>query len=403
VNKNRVRAKGPGMGRSSSKTSERGTTAIKRETAGGGDGATAPADGDGPAKKPTVRAIAARLGLSPATVSSALTGRRPSGFVTETTRRQVWDAARQMGYPLERLRAPKPLLERVALFSRANPTSVFQTLTLELCRLLGHRGQHVLIHTAPDHRQAVAIARDLYHRQEVDAALFVGSTSDPEALAVGDLPCVFIGEIPDDARRQWQVVVDNEGGGRAAGEHLWDLGHRRVGFISSASNVLSSEKRLRGLESAFAERAAGTGGAPPPPRARILDVRWPTEAEIAERLPGFLARCAEEAGGEPLTALFCYNDWLAGAVLKTLRRAGTPVPSGLAVVGFDDAIYAGLLDPPLTTVVHPFARLAEEAADLLLLRLRSPEMPPQVRLLPAHLVLRGSTTNVDSPGEGTLP
>ena len=330
----------------------------------------------------TVRDIAARLNLSIATVSSALTGRRPAGFVTERTRRQVWEAAREMGYPLERLRTRRPLLERVAVFTRANPYSVFQNLTLELCRLLGQREHHILLHAVSDDRQACEIARDLYHRQEVDAALFVGSRDEPEAAEVGDLPRVFIGEVPE-AAGQWQVSVDSEDGGRAAGEPLWDLGHRRVGFLGSRTNPLASEKRLRGLMSVWEQRGATFDA------DWVAYVDYPSEEAVARNLPDFPARFS---GGEaPLTALFCYNDYLAGSVLKILRREGVTVPGAVSVVGFDDAVYASLLDPPLTTVVHPFAHLAVEAADLLLLRLRSPDLPPQVRRLPGSLIVRGST------------
>jgi transcriptional regulator with XRE-family HTH domain len=62
----------------------------------------------------TIRDIAQRLGVSPATVSTALTGRRNGVFVSEETKRRVWEVAQELGYPLERLRARGPQLQRVA-------------------------------------------------------------------------------------------------------------------------------------------------------------------------------------------------------------------------------------------------------------------------------------------------
>jgi LacI family transcriptional regulator len=87
----------------------------------------------------------------------------------------------------------------------------------------------------------------------VDGVIFVGSRNHPDELAVGEVPCVVVGEVPERVS-VWRVGVDNEGGGRLVGEHLWALGHRRVGMVFSEVNPLPSTKRLGGA-------AAGLAGA----------------------------------------------------------------------------------------------------------------------------------------------
>ncbi|MFA0768658.1 MAG: hypothetical protein OXFUSZZB_001986, partial [Candidatus Fervidibacter sp.] len=134
----------------------------------------------------TIRDIAQRLGVSPATVSTALTGRRNGVFVSEETKRRVWEVAQELGYPLERLRARGPQLQRVALFCPPRPDSLLISGTvLELSRLLSQQGFRVLVHMSHDRKQACSVAQQLYRRQEVDGVIFVGSRNHPDELAGG--------------------------------------------------------------------------------------------------------------------------------------------------------------------------------------------------------------------------
>jgi DNA-binding LacI/PurR family transcriptional regulator len=110
-----------------------------------------------------------------------------------------------------------------------------------------------------------------------------------------------------------------------------------------------------------------------------------------EKLPSFIQL---KRGKLAFTALFCYNDRLAGMAIKCLRRMGLRVPEDVSVVGFDDAPYAELLDPPLTTAQQPFDQLGALAAQLLEERLSAPPEPPTVLVLPCRLVVRASTASV---------
>ncbi|GBC99801.1 HTH-type transcriptional regulator DegA [bacterium HR17] len=333
----------------------------------------------------TIRDIAKRLGVSPATVSTALTGRRNGVFVSEETKRRVWEVARELGYPLERLRARTPQLQRVALFCPPRPDSLLISGTvLELSHLLSQQGFRVLVHISHDRRQACEVVQHLYRRQEVDGAIFVGSRNHPEEVAVGEVPCVVVGEVPESVA-VWRVGVDNEGGGRLVGEHLWALGHRRVGMVFSEANPLPSMKRLQGLRKVWQERGMDF------PDEWVLRLSSDAESELMERLPPFVQ---PKRGKLAFTALFCYNDRLAGIAIKCLRRMGLRVPDDISVVGFDDAPYAELLDPPLTTVQQPFDQLGALAAQLLQERLSAPLEPPKVLVLPCRLVVRASTTSV---------
>lgn len=330
--------------------------------------------------KTSVRSIAQYLGLSPATVSLALNGRRPTSFVSPATRRQVWAAAKELGYPIDRLRSQRPLLERVALFLPTGPNPVYSQTALVLCRDLSQHRVQVITHLSRTHREAGQIAHDLHRRQEIDAAVFIGSRED---LASREVPSVFVGEVPVGAG-VWQVRADNEGGGRSVGEYLWSLGHRSVAVVMPARPNPAGELRLQGLETYWSEQ----GMTIRPENVLRIDVPTASDFDLREMVIAFLGRDRETP--DPVTAVFCFNDWAAGRVLKVLRGYGIRVPEEMSVVGFDDSIYAELLDPPLTTVSNPFDMLGAMAAELLLEQAENTDAPPRVLVAPCRLIGRQS-------------
>jgi len=209
----------------------------------------------------------------------------------------------------------------------------------------------------------------------------------PELLEK-DIPFVIVGHHPD--KRVNYVDADNVGGARMAVEHLIRLGHRRIGFIAGPPNMPGSQDRLLGYQQA-------------------LDAhRIPVEqALIAE---GDFTETSGVTGAQQLlpaapTAIFVANDAMAIGALRTLRRAGLQVPQDVALIGYDDVPIAAAVEPALTTVRQPIARLGSMAAEVLIGMLNSPNGAngsPHKVILPTELVVRyscGALTQVPSRGQ----
>ena len=334
-------------------------------------------------RKVTIRDIARILGVSTATVSTALTGRRNGVFVSEETRRRVWEVARELGYPFERLRARTPQLRHVALFCTSYHWSlVFINAIMEFANNLSRQGGRVLLQVSSDRKEEIEQIRELHRRREVDGFILIGSRNEPEELPEVDIPYVVVGEVPEDVPA-WSVCADNEGGGRLLAEHLWELGHRKVGAFLMESNRLPSLKRIKGLRDFWEEMGESF------PDDWVLHLANEDENELAAKLPEFIY----DGGQIRFTALFCYNDRVAGTTIKFLRRLGIKVPEEISVVGFDNEPYSELFSPPLTTVEQPFTQLVNLAAQLLLERLASPPEPVKRVTLPCRLIVRTSTTS----------
>jgi len=343
-------------------------------------------------RRVTIRDIAMQVGLSPAPVSAALSERRASTSISAATRQLVRRAAKSMGYDRSHLRRRSALPAVVALLcpgAHSPNAPMLYNLLLSIGELLSRQGTRVLLQTADDDKAAEDIAqRWLEHK--VDGAIVVGGILSTAALGEAGLPLVHIGELPDGAVG-CRVHSDNRLGGRLAGEHLWSLGHRSVGVVQIDFGT-SAALRTAGLSELWAER----GGVLGPERVLTLDS--PPEPSTTERLPAFLAAARQD--GAPLTALFCNADWAATSVIRVLRRQGLRVPEDISVVGFDDAHYAELSDPPLTTVRQPFVEIGALAVQLLHEQCSAGGPVDKSYVLPCQLVARGSSAAPPATSNG---
>jgi DNA-binding LacI/PurR family transcriptional regulator len=211
----------------------------------------------------------------------------------------------------------------------------------------------------------------------VDGLFLHTHAGDPlaERLAESDaLPVVAIADalpgIPS-------LVCDDEAGTRGLVAHLWERGHRRIGYIYPRTRFASVERRMGAFMTEMRERGAGDDA---PLFAIDLEETRPALEQI-------------RAMANPPTAICCWNDLAAYDLIRECGEAGLRVPGGIAVAGFD-----GLLDPRLTprrllTVAANWNVIAEQAMELLFARIESRFSPdeecepvPPVITLPVHLV-----------------
>jgi LacI family transcriptional regulator len=171
------------------------------------------------------------------------------------------------------------------------------------------------------------------------------------------------------------VLADNVAVGALAGQHLVELGHRDVLVAAGSEQLTTIADRLAGIRSAL----QGVGVKP-----TVLHDEFSLEggARIASRI-------GEQA--RPPSAILALSDLMAIGVLQELRRKGLRVPDDISVMGIDDITVAQSLAPALTTVAVPLTELGEIAFSMV----RKPAAAkPRRRILPAHLVVRESTTGV---------
>ncbi|KPH99009.1 transcriptional regulator, LacI family, partial [Actinobacteria bacterium OK074] len=313
------------------------------------------------ASRPTLEAVAARAGVSRATVSRVVNG---GDGVRDALAERVRQAVDELGYVPNQ--AARSLVTRrhdaVAVVIAEPETRVFADpfFALQLRgiskELTAHDSQLVLLLTE---------GRDDYTRVgrylaggHVDGALVFSLHFDdtlPALVRGAGVPTVFGG------RPGWAdggggadgvvyVDSDNRSGARDAVRHLVGLGRTRVAHITGPLDQTSAADRCDGYRDVMGDvdpRLVAQGDFTPAGGERAM-------RELLVRRPD-------------LDAVFAANDLTAAGALRVLREAGRRVPEDVAVVGFDDMLpVAEQTDPSLTTVRQDIEEMGRLMARLLL-------------------------------------
>jgi len=193
-------------------------------------------------------------------------------------------------------------------------------------------------------------------------------------------PLVFIDRDPDLPADV--VTSDHRGGGVLAGQHLLDVGHRKIAFLGDDLRLFSASQRLMGLADAL-----GEVGIEP-----VSIVTGTRDQERAEQVTEEWMALSEDT--RP-TAIFAAQNILAGGVVKALHRLG--LQNEIALVGFDDIEMVDVIEPGMTTVPQDTFELGRRAGQLLFDRIAGDTSSAKREVVPVSLVRRG-TGEIPGPG-----
>ncbi|MCG5218192.1 LacI family DNA-binding transcriptional regulator [Streptosporangium sp. KLBMP 9127] len=338
---------------------------------------------------PTINTIAARAGVSIASVSRVLNG-LPT---REETVRKVLAAANELGYvPNSVARSLKSRRTNQVAFAMAdigNP--VYLAMIREIQPVLKAAGYRLVLHsTDADVGDEIDVLRSLGERY-VDGLIMIPLRVTAElvtAITVARAPVVVIGSVPEGTAVD-NVRTDSRSGLRLAMEHLHALGRRRIGFLNGPPDTVPGAAR----GAAYIATLAALGLPYDPRLVEVGDFYRLEGAQAAERL---LARLAADGGAPGLDALMCANDLIALGALDVLRRAGLRVPEDVAVAGMDDVDLAAAAWPAVTSVSLGSAERGKAAAELLLDRLENGDRAPRAVTFEPRLVIRASTVGEET-------
>jgi LacI family transcriptional regulator len=190
------------------------------------------------------------------------------------------------------------------------------------------------------------------------------------------LPFARIGSVVDGPG--FAITMDDRAAGKAATDHLLDLGHTRVGFITGSDEWALSGARLDGYKQAMTERGLSIDEA--------LIGRG--DFSFASGMAAMEAFCEL---AEPPTALVASNDQMGLAALRVATRRGLKSPEDVAIVSFDDTPIVKFSHPPLTAIVQPIAAMTAEASRLLIRAKAGDADLPSSVVVPFGLAIRDST------------
>lgn len=327
--------------------------------------------------KPTILDVARRARVSVGTVSNVLNDR---GNVSAGRRARVAQAMADLGYVPNRvaqeLRGGESHV--IGLCTPITASAYFAALLEmfeDLAARQGYEIMQVLSHGDPAlelRRVKALIGRN------VDGMILI-PTHDSQAtldlLAERGTPVVVVDRVARDPRFDY-VAIDDRRAMREATRHLIGLGHRRLLYVVRDTRLSTTQRRIEGYTDA-------ANAARPAVSATVIR-RDPDEAAFARQVADALA-----APKAP-TALIASNSAIALSLLRILQDAGVRWPDDVSLLAFDEPVWAPIVTPPLSVVRHPTQRIAAEAWNRLLLRLRTPDLRPRRITLQAHLVTAAS-------------
>jgi DNA-binding LacI/PurR family transcriptional regulator len=318
---------------------------------------------------PRISDVAARAGVSVATVSRVLTGSSP---VAPAKRDEILKAIEELGYRPSSL-ARSLSLGKTGVIGVVAPFFTFGATSARLRGIMDRAAPEdydVMIFNVESARQRDDAFVKFARRDRLDGLIVISlPVSDTEVamLRRQQLPTVL---VDVDHRDLSAVTIDNVAGGELATQHLLSRGHTRIAFIGDAATsplgYTSSDPRYQGYRRALAEAGVTLDPAlvwrAPHPTLDPAVGRGPHSRVDAREA---VARLLKDAA--PPTAVFAASDMQAIGALQAAERFGVHVPRDLAVVGFDDTETAEIV--ALTTVRQPLEESGATGMGLLLAEL----------------------------------
>lgn len=336
-----------------------------------------PDSAPGGRRRPTIRDVAARAGVSKSLVSLVL---RDSPKVSDSSRAAVAAAIEDLGYRPSAT-ARSLVSGRSGLIgivtSNALDFFFFEVIEGVSAHLHGSGpGLTPLISHGTRDLAVEATAVDRFLELRVEGIMLMGSVMPDAAIAelAAEVPVALVGRFLEcdglDA-----ITTDDVRGGYLAARHLTDLGHRKIAHITGGDGNGAAE-RERGFRTAVEE----VGG-----EAIVIEGNYNMDgglrgAELLTELPG----------GMP-TAVFAANDLGAIGAMDHLRRSGYRIPEDISVIGYDDIRLSQLAGIDLTTINQPTGQMGATAAARIIKRIESADTAGHQVLIEPALRVRSTT------------
>jgi LacI family transcriptional regulator len=195
-------------------------------------------------------------------------------------------------------------------------------------------------------------------------------------LRAGGTPLVLVNRTIDRGGVS-AVVPDDFHGALEAVEHLYALGHRRLAFVGGPLSTSNGARR----RASFDETVQRLGL----PEVAAL------EALAFDEQAGYAVAQTLHTEHPRITGVVAGNDLIAVGIIVAAAERGRNCPRDISVVGFNDMLLAGRLQPPLTTIRIPQYDVGTRAAELLMALVAEPARRPETVLISGELIVRGST------------
>ena len=337
----------------------------------------------------TLKELAAKCGVSIATVSNILNGK---SNVSEVTKKRVLELVEQTGYKpnymARTLRARKTntvglIIDDISAFS--SPQLIEGVLDC-----LEKQGYKAIIETLrlyskwsnqPDSAEYEKAVRDSVDEMlsiKVDGIIFIAAHAhnieyfSPEL----EIPIVIAYAYQTDNSIP-TIKIDDFESSYIMTKHIISKGHKKIAIIGGGAEDMHEKDRLHGFEKAMKETSLEVN------KKLIESGYW-------SRKGGYEACSRLFATSQEFTCIFCFNDLMAAGVYDYLYEKGKVPGKDYAVAGFDNREMSDYLSPTLTTMEIPLEEIGRQSAQVLLKKIDGTQIQDNDIKIPCRLIERAS-------------
>jgi LacI family transcriptional regulator len=331
-------------------------------------------------RSPRLKDVAEAAGVHISTASRAL-NERTAALLNPATLERVRETADGLGYRVNgmarALKTRRSMSIGMVVPDITNP--FFPPVVRGAEDVLDRAGYSLLLSSSDNdlgraRRQTAAMLEG-----QADGLLLAMARRDDPLVAdlrAGGTPLVLVNRTTDRGGVS-AVIPDDFHGALEAVEHLYALGHRRLAFVGGPLSTSNGARR----RASFDETVRRLGL----PEVAAL------EALAFDEQAGYTAAQTLLAEHPRITGVVAGNDLIAVGIIVAAAERGRNCPRDISVVGFNDMLLAGRLQPPLTTIRIPQYDVGTRAAELLMALVADPARSPETVLISGELVVRGST------------
>ncbi|WP_375436058.1 LacI family DNA-binding transcriptional regulator [uncultured Hymenobacter sp.] len=330
----------------------------------------------------SLKTIAQALNVSVSTVSRALRNHPDIG--PEVTRK-AQELARELQY------IPNPLAIGL-LKDKTNTIGVivpdlvtyfFSSIISGIESLANEHGYYIVIRCSYESYEKEKECLENLLKLRVDGIIMclAQETQDYahfDHLLETEIPLVFFDRVcrPSEVAT---VVVDNQQAARRITRHFFESGYRRIAHIAGPAQLNITRERIEGYKQGLAE------------------CHLPFDTALLAHCDLSIASATAAtqhllALPSPPDAIFGVNDTTAFAAMKEIKRQHLRIPQDVGLIGFTDEFHATVVEPTLTSVMHPTFEMGREAALLFLAQVEAKDrITPSQTVLTTQLVVRESS------------
>ncbi|HEY0827833.1 MAG TPA: LacI family DNA-binding transcriptional regulator [Bacilli bacterium] len=329
----------------------------------------------------SIKNVADKAGVSTTTVSHVVNATR---YVADETKVRVFQAMKELDYrpnsAARSLRSQKSKTVGLLVPILTSDTSnfFFMMVAQGIQNVLKNNGYNLILSNTNEKLEDEQEQIKVLNSQLIDG-LIIAPTADEHSylndVIKGTYPVVFIDRRPKGYERDC-VLADGFKGTYEAIELLINKGHQKIGYITGELGLTTSDERFEGYKKALEDHKISFNEAYVRVGKSTFEDGYGLTREIV--------------GDDHVSALFIANNVMTMGAMGFLQEKRIRIPEELAIIGFDDYEWTKITTPPLSVIKQPSYQLGEQAAEILLKKIKNPSQVYEEYRLPTQLVLRGS-------------